>query len=279
MNDRSASATVALDIMRQWQWQRGDPDGNFWPVSVELSLAINRLAMEGIQRPQDTILSLLCRGDLLASGDYQWQKYQWGNEFQLEDSGGEIKQKQWRDLADLINWERQELKSGAFLLDQAELVKLGHEPCYPYQWEFPYNRFSTSLCPPDTPVLDPTYLEEWYSAWNIEVSPAWNDQDSLDSDPEPVVPASNRGGAPRKWDWDGALLHLAALAHHGENGLFREDGSDPNQSDIARHLQAWFIDTCHNSPENSQLREYGKRFVTELNALKLRHAKNLQSDG
>ena len=105
------------------------------------------------------------------------------------------------------------------------------------------------------------------------------DNDFLDSDPEPVATAPNKGGAPRKWDWDGALLHLAALAHHGANGLFRDDGSDPNQSDIARHLQAWFIDTCEKSPEDSQLREYGKRFVTELNALKLRDAKNLKPDG
>ena len=90
-------------------------------------------------------------------------------------------------------------------------------------------------------------------------------------------PSRKAGGAPRKWDWDGALLHLTALAHYGENGLLRDDGSDPNQSDIARHLQEWFIDTCDNSPESSQLRNYGKRFVTELNALKLRAANKSKS--
>jgi len=86
----------------------------------------------------------------------------------------------------------------------------------------------------------------------------------------------NPGGAPRKWDWDGALLHLAALAHGSADGLFRDDGSDPNQSDIARHLQAWFVDTRDDAPESSQLRDYGKRFVTELNAVKLRAANNVQ---
>ena len=88
-----------------------------------------------------------------------------------------------------------------------------------------------------------------------------------------------KGGAPRKWDWDGALLHLAAMAHHGRNGLFRDDGGDPNQSDIAGHLGAWFIDTCDNSPVDSHLRGYGMRFLTELNALKLRDAKNLKGEG
>ena len=87
-------------------------------------------------------------------------------------------------------------------------------------------------------------------------------------------PGQKAGGAPRKWDWDTAVLHLAALAHESPDGLLREDGGNPNQSDIARHLRAWFIDTCDNAPEDSQLRDYGKRFVAELNAVKLRAANN-----
>ena len=92
-------------------------------------------------------------------------------------------------------------------------------------------------------------------------------------------PPPNPGGAPRKWDWDGALLHLVALAHGSPDGLFRDDGKDPNQSDIARHLRAWFIDTHEDAPESSQLRDYGKRFVTELNAIKLQAANNLPPSG
>ncbi len=87
-------------------------------------------------------------------------------------------------------------------------------------------------------------------------------------------PPTNPGGKPRKWDWDGALLHLAAIAHGSADGLFRDDGKDPNQSDIARHLRAWFIDVHKDAPENSQLRDYGKRFVVELNAVKLQAANN-----
>lgn len=90
---------------------------------------------------------------------------------------------------------------------------------------------------------------------------------------------SKAGGAPRKWDWDGALLHLAALAHGSPDGLYRDDGRDPNQSDIARHLRAWFVDACDNAPESSQLRDYGRRFVTELNAVKLKAANNLATEG
>lgn len=88
-------------------------------------------------------------------------------------------------------------------------------------------------------------------------------------------PVAKSGGAPRKWDWDGALLNLAALAHESSNGLFRENGADPNQSDIAQHLRAWFVDVYEDAPESSQLRDYGRRFATELNAVKLRAANNL----
>jgi hypothetical protein len=101
------------------------------------------------------------------------------------------------------------------------------------------------------------------------------DRSALPALDSPTPKASpNAGGAPRKWDWDGAILHLAAIAHGSPNGLYRDDGRDPNQSDIARHLRAWFVDACDNAPENSQLRDYGKRFVTELNAVKLRAANN-----
>lgn len=88
------------------------------------------------------------------------------------------------------------------------------------------------------------------------------------------VPSISSRGAPRKWDWDGALLHLAALAHHARDGLLREDGGDPNQSDIGRRLADWFIGSKGEAPEPSQLRDYGKRFLVELNALKMQGANN-----
>lgn len=90
----------------------------------------------------------------------------------------------------------------------------------------------------------------------------------------PETVSAKFGGAPRKWDWDGALLHLAARAHSDPNGLFRPDGSEPNQSDIADYLREWFIGITDDAPSGSQLRDYGKRFLIELNALKLKIADN-----
>ena len=161
------------------------------------------------------------------------------------------------------------------------LEKLEMADCDVYDWEPGQNRFSTAICPPGVSTWDQAYFEEGFSAWDIHIWPKFVNEDIPELEPEPAIPKADKGkgGAPRKWDWDGALLHLAALAHHGTNGLFREDGGDPNQSDIARHLQAWFVDTFRDSPENSQLRDYGKRFVTELNALKLKAAKNPDASG
>lgn len=251
MDGPPASALAALDIMRQWQWSGGDPDGNIWPVSMELSLVINRLAMEGIVRPQNVVLSLLCQGELLANGDYRWRKYQGGNHFQLEETGAPIKAKQWQVLADLIEWERKELQSGAFLLDDVVLAKLGHESCYPYEWGFTHNRFDTSLCPPDTPFHDAAYFEEWYSAWDIEVSPVCVGVDFPDSDTEPVAPALNKGGRPPVADWELAALEIAGRYYRG-------DFKPQTIADVARELATW-LGTQDLHPSDSVVRIHAKR--------------------
>lgn len=97
---------------------------------------------------------------------------------------------------------------------------------------------------------------------------------------EPLAPAQSgtsmgtNAGAPRKWDWDGALAYLAALSHCTADGLHRPDGNDPTQSDIAEHMEAWFIGSTGQSPATSLLREHAKRVVQEINALKLQTANN-----
>ena len=209
-------ATAALAVLRQWQWQRGDPDGNTWPIWLRLREAVNRLAMEGIARPQSALIGLLCQGELIADGDYRWQKYQGGNHFELSEHDTRIKQRQWQVLADLIEQEHLELVSpGGFLLDHVELTKLGMESCYPYEYNFSDDRFNTSLCPPDTDFHDPTYFEEWFSAWDISISPSRLDFDEMDVEPEsPVV--SKGGRRPANW-WPDFAEELAVYLH--ENGL------------------------------------------------------------
>jgi hypothetical protein len=273
------NASAALEIMREWEWRRCDPDGFPFHPGKDLNWIINRLAMEGLRKPQAAVLTLLSQGELLARGNYRWRKYQDLDTFQSDVECDAIKTRHWQNLARSIEETR-----GASGWDSAtgatlQLCELGLKDCLAHECEDGSCRFSYAVVTAKLAPFDDDYMEEWYSAWDIDVWPPALDCEHVNSETEPAVPSANRGGAPRKWDWDGALLHLAALAHHGVNGLFRDDGSDPNQSDIARHLRAWFIDTCDNSPENSQLRDYGKRFVIELNALKLGDANNPKAAG
>ncbi len=281
MTWQAENAQAALSILRQWDWEFCDPDG--WPSyrPMELSLVVNRLAMEGLQRPIDAVFSLLSDGQLSASGTYFWRKFEDGQLYSLHGYHAEIVASRWKTLVELIRLQRLEYKLTGSALKECELTMLDLGNCSPYDLNVNKNQFSIAVAEREIPTVGEGYFEEWYSARDITIllvkdTAALEEfvdaNDSLAGD-EPLI--GKGGGRPRTWDWDGALLYLAALAHHGQNGLFRPDGSDPNQTNIAAHLRDWFIATAKNSPEDSQLRRYGKRFQTELNALKMRDANNL----
>lgn len=169
----------ALALMRTWQWLGCNPDGYLLTQGIELSEAVNRLAMEGYSRPQNLVLSLLCSGDLYAIGSYKWRKYQWGSHFQHEEHFAAIRRKQWQNLSTTIEEEQIELSGHGWPFNTIDLEKLAIKDCEPYEWVFSQNRFSTASCPPDTETHDKSYFEEWFSAWDIEIRlPAVEDADS-----------------------------------------------------------------------------------------------------
>ena len=67
---------------------------------------------------------------------------------------------------------------------------------------------------------------------------------------------------------------MAALAHSHPDGLHPPDGAELTASDIARHLRDWFNERTGAEPVDSQLREYGARFLDALDAIKLKAANN-----
>ncbi len=239
MDKRLATANAALDIMRLWRWMRGDPDGNVWPIHIDLHEMANRLAMEGIPSPQDVMLYLLCRGDLSATGDYRWRKYQNEKYFQHEETDAPIRQKQWQDLANLIDADRAERESGGFGLLHCNLSKLGMGHCSPFEWEFLDNRFSTAMCPISARDFDQKYSEEWFSASNIAIGRAWLDNDWLDLEPEPVPTLvtleTNKGGRPPAADWELAALEIAGRYYRG-------DFKPQTIADVGRELASWLGD-------------------------------------
>lgn len=83
----------------------------------------------------------------------------------------------------------------------------------------------------------------------------------------PSIPTKARaGGRPAKWDWEGALIHLIAVAN-GKDGLHPDD--KPNASHIARLLDAWFAERNKGeAPANSELRAVGSKIMAAIASLK-----------
>ncbi len=253
MDERPASATAALDIMRDWEWQRCDPDGAPFHPGKDLSFVVNRLALEGLVRPAEAVLALLCSGNLVARGDYTWRKFQHGQFYQLEGVNEPLKPLRWKALANLIADELGELEGQGWPISEVNLERLGMTECPVYQWEFGDNRFCTSICPPETETWAPSYLEEWYSAWNIEVWP--NDLKPIfkEDEPEAAAPpnSSNKGGRPPAADWELAALEIAGRYYRG-------DFKPKTIADVGRALASWLGDQDLH-PSDSVVRIHAKR--------------------
>lgn len=60
-------------------------------------------------------------------------------------------------------------------------------------------------------------------------------------------------GRPVKWDWDGAMAHLVAIANLPD-GLDTLAEGELRQADIERAMSEWFARTANDSPSISQIR-------------------------
>ncbi|WP_202620463.1 hypothetical protein [Methylocystis heyeri] len=63
--------------------------------------------------------------------------------------------------------------------------------------------------------------------------------------------SKNTGGRPRKWDWEGALIHLIAEANKPD-GLFTDQGI--KQAQIEKIMRDWFILKKRDAPADSEIR-------------------------
>lgn len=253
-------ATATLPIMRDWQWRYCDPDGVPFLPGKELSFVVNRLAMEGVVRPDAAVLTLLCRGELVARGSYSWKKFQHGKFYQLEGVNEILKPLRWQGLAGLIEEERRELAGQGWPFLEVDLDKLNMRDCPVYEWKFDDNRFCTAVCPPDTEIHAPNYVEEWYSAWDIEVWPP--DWDAAEDDhypePETVPQSANKGGRPPAADWEAAALEIAGRYYRG-------DFKPQTIADVGRELGSW-LGNQNLYPSDSIIRVHAKRIFEAFQA-------------
>lgn len=258
MKDETSDAKRrALEIMQKWDWISGDPDGNTWPHYMELREAVNRLAMHGQSGPHSAVLALLCQGDLTAIGDYKWQKYQWGKHYHLEKCSKEINDVQWKNLANSIEYERIQFESDEWP-DKVDLDNLMLMQCPAYEWAFNDNRFTTATVPPDTRIHESSYFEEWFSAWNIEVTLKTVERLDFENDAEPAVesggskaPINSRTGRPAEYDWLEATNAIWAK-------LYGNELKPKSQADIERAM-ILHLTNGDDEPGQSTVRPYAKR--------------------
>lgn len=171
VNQTDEEAELAYALMSEWQWEYRDPDGNQSFHSIELSNAVNRLAMQGHTNPKRAILRLLCQGKLNATCDYEWKKYQTYDRFALSGSAAEVSQNQWQGLANALAEESRALKDPKVFECKVDLSALDVKDCKVAIWEPSYNRFSYALRATDIDPFGPGYFEEIFSAWEIMLMP------------------------------------------------------------------------------------------------------------
>ncbi len=126
-------------------------------------------------------------------------------------------------------------------------------------WAWRDNRFAIAANAGDGDAWMPDYFEEWFSAWNIEVSPARADVVTLEALPASETPAveQNRGGAPRQYDWERAAA--AVVFKWAEEGSWQP----ASQADVVKALADWFaIEDRHPSPNS--LKEHARWLFKEF---------------
>jgi hypothetical protein len=261
MEERPASATAALDIMRDWNWQRCDPDGVPFHPAKDLNWVANRLAMEGVRRPQDAILTLVCEGLLNSRGDYQWRKYQDFDYFQTEVECDPIKPRHWQQLASSIRASKRGSGRGSSMETTLQLPELGLKDCLAHEWEYGSCRFSYAMIT-DPPPWDDDYMEEWFSAWSIQVwpnalEPIFHDDDA-ESEITAPAPTKSKGGRPPAADWELAALEIAGRHYRG-------DFKPKTIADVGRALTSWLGDQDLH-PSDSVVRIHAKRIFDAFKA-------------
>jgi len=269
-DDRSAAA--ALAIMRNWSWQRWDlRDGGLVSDWRSLNDAVNALAFDGHADPAGAFLQLLIDGTLIARGSYHWRACRNGDRFS-QQTDGIISANRWRSLRDGLG-KRDWATGGGITLDWLDITD-----ARPGNWGWSKNEISFAQKSGDD-FLSNSYSEEWFSAWNITVYCPPADFGSLESDTSSPVKdedcqpdksaAATTGrsrGRPPRYDWEGALAHVVAIANTPD-GLETGLGA---QAEIERLIADYFAQAGDDgdTPCESEIRKRASRVIKAIEAHK-----------
>ena len=252
LGGRALGIDAALAVLRTWDWRWCDPDGNLLTPGRPLSAVVNRLAMDGIGNPSGVLLSLLAQGKIVAEGDFEWKKYDCGH-FSLNGQREIIKPIRWGILQNIISDEARDLENESWVEIILNLENIGINEAISYLWDFRNCQFSTAILD-DSCSFSPK--EEWFYASNIDVWPAFLDEQDdvagpfqLEREPTPLSegPAAGsetRGRKPANW-WPAFAEHLAVFIH--------DNGMPDSQSALIAGVQAAMVADGKDEPSRSQI--------------------------
>lgn len=236
----------ALEAVRAMQWEKFDYDFHaFIPSSNWLCDVVNVVAMAGAEDPVDTVLCLLAKGKIAASGHWEWKEYKNWECFELAGHGV-IPTEKWHSLLSGLRHED----------------KIGFDPVYEYTVklthveDFEARKFDLDWRGGTMSLADivkskhGSDAEFSYRASNIEIMPP---EVIINDEIEPLaitdtVTPKGRGGAPQRYDWEKAV---AALVFRWADG---PEWQPSLQADVARALADWF-DGKGATPSDSLLKE------------------------
>lgn len=246
---------AALAIIEGWGWDRDDPRFDWSvPLMISLSETINRLAMEGHDDAPGAVLELLATGRLVATGSYRWRCFRKGH-FQ-RDGIAQIPSERWRTLL-----EGCEKNFDLFVPNEVTLKAINgdwterKENCAMWSWNA--DRFSTAEASGGN-LFDDGYLEETYSAEDIELRPADCSAASQGATTAALSDAErNRGGAPAKYDWERGIA--AVVLQWSDEGSWHPS----LQADVKKRLAEWFAER-DQFPSDSLLKERARWLFEEF---------------
>ena len=108
-------------------------------------------------------------------------------------------------------------------------------------------------------------------AFNVRLDadnlPGLGNTNPADSQASLTLPDQNAGHAPTgrrpKWDWEGAIAHIVAIANQVDgleglsNGPFR-------QADVEREISEWFVGHFGEAPATSEVRKRASKIMAAL---------------
>ncbi len=215
MPDAREDAAIALAFMREWDWTNFNPDYSQRPPGMDLNSIVSRLAVEGLRRPETIMLHMFCNGQLLARGYYRWSKHQDGQSYQYESSYEPIRPRYWQNLSDNIQAASAEAEN-SYTVPKVTLGELGIRDCPRHDWDHGNSSFSYAVR--NGSWYDEDYLEEWFSAWDIEAWPRFLTEPKSDAIDQSIdvfgadEPKSSRGRSAAKW-WPDFAEELALTVY------------------------------------------------------------------